>query len=303
MAILISEKTKVLIQGITGKEGGRAADEMRIYGTEVLAGVVPGKGGLRVNGVRVYNTVGEALKRHPEINATLVVVSPRFVKEAALESIMAGIPLINILTENILVEDAAMLVAWARLKNVTLIGPSSVGIISPGKAKIGSIGSGSTRHVFTPGPIGIVSKSGGMTAEIAQTLSRAGWGQSTALGIGGDQIIGFDFVDALKLFTLDSQTKAVILFGEVGGTYEEQAADYIRNNNYKKPVIAIIAGKFTETLPAGTILGHAGTIVSRGRGSYASKVKAFNRAGANVAGSLDEAMKILKRLLTGKKQL
>lgn len=295
MAILIDQNTKALIQGITGNEGSRACKEMLDYGTHVVAGVTPGKGGQRVEGIPVYNAVFEALEMHPGINTSLITVPAAFVKDAALEAIDAGIPLIDILTEHVTVADAAYIFAAARRNNVRVIGPSSVGIISPGLAKVGSIGSGEVKNVFTPGPIGIISKSGGMTAEISATLTRAKLGQSTVIGIGGDAIIGSDFVDLLELFEHDDETKAVVLFGEIGGTYEELAADYIRRKKFTKPVVALVAGRFTENLPQGTVLGHAGAIVARGRGSYASKVKALRAAGVMVADILDEVPGLLRK--------
>lgn len=295
MAILIDKNTRVLVQGITGNEGSRACKEMLVYGTQVVAGVTPGKGGQTVEGVPVYNTVFEALDSHPEINTSLITVPAAFAKDAALEAIDAHIPLIDILTEHVPTADAAYIVAAARRQGVRVVGPSSVGIISPGVAKIGSIGSGEVKKVFTSGPIGVVSKSGGMTAEVSATLSRAKLGQSTVIGIGGDAIIGSDFVDLLELFEKDSETKAVVLFGEVGGTYEELAAAFIKRGGFKKPVVALVAGSFTETLPQGTVLGHAGAIVSRGRGSYASKVKALKAAGVMVVDILDEVPGMLRK--------
>lgn len=295
MAILVDKNTKVLIQGITGKEGARACEEMLSYGTKVLAGVTPGKGGQKISGVPVYDTVCEALAKHPIVNTSLIVVPAPAVKDAAMEAMFAGIPFVDILAEHVPTLDCAEIVRWARSKGTILVGPSSVGVIAPRKAKIGSIGSSLIRNVFTPGPIGVVSKSGGMTAEIAVTLTNAGIGQSTVVGIGGDQIIGFDFVDALKLFEKDPETKAVVLFGEVGGTYEEQAAEFIRKRKFKKPVVAVVAGKFTAHLPQGTVLGHAGAIVAKGKGGYDSKVRAFKKAGVPVAATLDEIPGLLRR--------
>ncbi|MDP3991860.1 MAG: succinate--CoA ligase subunit alpha [Candidatus Colwellbacteria bacterium] len=300
MAILVDKKTRVLVQGITGKEGARACGEMLSYGTKVVAGVTPGKKGQKVSGVSVYDTVKEALKKHPEINTSLISVPAFAVKDAAMEAIFAGIKLINILAEHVPTRDSTEIVRWARIKGSTVVGPASVGIISPGKGKIGSIGSSTISSVFTKGSIGVVSKSGGMTAEIAVTLTKAKLGQSTVIGIGGDQIIGLDFVDALKLFAKDPETKAVVLFGEVGGTYEEQAADYILKEKFKKPVVAIIAGKFTKDIPQGTILGHAGTIVARGRGSYESKARAFAKAGVPVARTLDEVPSLIRKAISSK---
>ena len=245
-------------------------------------------------GGRVKERVKEARKRHPEINISLISVPAAAVRDAATEAMFAGIKVINILAEHVPTRDSTEIVKWARVKGSTVVGPASVGIISPGKGKIGSIGSSTISNVFTKGSIGVVSKSGGMTAEIAVTLTKAKLGQSTVIGIGGDQIIGFDFVDALKLFAKDVETKTVVLFGEVGGTYEEQAAEFIIREKFKKPVVAIIAGKFTKDLPQGTILGHAGTIVARGRGGYDSKVNALRRAKVLIAHTLDEVPGLLK---------
>lgn len=297
MAILIDKNTKVLIQGITGNEGSRACEEILKAGTSVLAGVTPGKGGQSVHNVPVYNSVAEAYSQHPEINTTLIAVPAKFAKAAALEAIESKINLINILTEHIPVFDCAYIVSAAKANGVTILGPSSIGILSPGLGKIGSIGSGETAKVFTPGPVGIISKSGGMTSEISSLLTQNGIGQSTVLGIGGDQIIGSDFVDILKLFEKDDQTKAIVMFGEIGGTYEELAAEFISSGKFTKPVVAIIAGKFTENLPDETVLGHAGAIVSRGRGSYESKVSALKKAGVEVVDTLSEIPVIIKKLL------
>ena len=297
MAILIDKKTKVLIQGISGKEGSRACHEMLGYGTKVVAGVNPGKGGTLVEGVPVYDTVKDALKKNPGVGVALISVPAPFVLNAGLEAIKAGIPIIDILTEHVTVRDCAVLFASAKRKKVKIVGPSSVGIISPGKGKVGSIGSGGVHAIFTSGPIGVISKSGGMTAELAVVLSHAGIGQSTVVGIGGDQIIGSDFVDILELFEKDRETKATVIFGEIGGTYEERVADYVLAKKLKKPIVAIVAGKFSETLPHGTVLGHAGAIVSHGRGSYASKVAAFRKAGVPVAQVLEEIPVLLRKIL------
>lgn len=295
MSILVDKNTLVLIQGITGSEGSRACQEMLSYGTKVLAGVTPGKGGQKVGEIRVYDTVKEALRRHRGINTSLIAVPAAFTKDAALEAIEAGIPLIDILTERVPSQDSAFILHYARLKGIRVVGPSSVGIISPGKAKIGSIGSSEISRVFKAGSVGLISKSGGMTAEIASVLSGRGLGQSTVIGIGGDRIIGSDFADLLALFAKDPETKAVVLFGEIGGTYEEQAAEFIKKSRFKKPVVAIIAGRFTKSLPKDTVLGHAGAIVARGRGSYESKVKALKSAGVIIAESVEEIPALLKR--------
>lgn len=302
MAILINKNTRVLIQGITGSEGSRACREMLAYGTKVVAGVTPGKGGQVVEGINgekipVYDSVKEALEKHPEVSASLIAVPAKFIRDAAREAIFNKIPLVDILTEHVTVEDCALIYAWARQNNVMVIGPSSVGIMNPGECKLGAIGSSEVKDVFTPGSVGIISKSGGMTAEISSVLSRAGIGQSTVVGIGGDQIIGSDFVDILRLFKYDEQTKTVVIFGEVGGTYEEQMAEYIIKENFKKPVIAIIAGRFSEQLPKDTVLGHAGAIVSGGNGSYDSKITSLKKAGVYLPKTLEEIPKILKEFI------
>lgn len=302
MSILIDENTNVLIQGITGHEGSRACAEMLSYGTRVVAGVTPGKSGEMVGHVPVYDTVKEALRHHPTINASLIAVPAPFVKDAALEAISSGVRLVNILTEHVPAQDSAFIFAYARSKNAHIIGPSSVGIISPGKAKMGSIGSSEITQVFSKGDIGVISKSGGMTAEIAFVLTKAGLGQSSVIGIGGDQIIGSDFVDILKLFEKDDETRAVVLFGEVGGTYEENAAKFIAQGKFTKPVVALIAGKFSSHLPKETVLGHAGAIVANGRGSYESKIKALKKAGVTIANTLEGIPSLLNPKLKTQNQ-
>ena len=217
MSILIDQTTAVLVQGITGKEGSRAAHEMLAYGTAVLAGVTPGKGGMKTEeGVPVYDTVAEALLRHPEISASVIFVPGKSVMIAVEESITARIPLIVIVSERVPVADVSRIIALGKEAGVRIVGPSSVGIISPDKGKIGSIGSsGLATRIFARGPIGVVSKSGGMTSEISRILTEQGLGQSTALGIGGDPLLGSSFLDVALLFEKDPETKAIVLFGEV----------------------------------------------------------------------------------------
>jgi succinyl-CoA synthetase alpha subunit len=297
MSILIDKKTRLMIQGITGKEGIRACRESLSYGTKVVAGVTPGKGGQKVDGVPVYDTVARALAKHPEINASFITVPGSLAKDAALEAIHAGISLIVILPEHVPTLDSAWIVARARDAGVRVIGPSAIGVISPGKAKIGSIGTGDMTRGFTMGPIGVLSKSGGMTSEICFALTNAGLGQSTAIGMGGDVIAGSSFADMLELFAKDTQTKAIAMFAEVGGTYEEEAAEFIKKKKFRKPVVAIVAGGFGSLLPEDTVLGHAGAIVSRGRGSFASKIKALQSAGVRIARTVEEMPVILRKLL------
>lgn len=298
MSLLVNNQTKVLVQGITGKEGARATKEMLAYGTHVLAGVTPGKGGQIVEGVPVFNSVAEAIKQFPGINTALVTVPAPFVLDAVLESIHAKIPLINILSEKVPVQDVAAMVAFARQYGVQIIGPSSVGILVPKVGKIGSIGGADLIHdIFTPGPVGLISKSGGMTAEISYTLTKAGLGQSTVVGIGGDVLIGSDFVDIALQLEHDPETKVIVVFGEVGGTYEEQLATAMKDGRITKPVVALIAGKFAEHLPQDTVLGHAGAIVSRGRGTASGKIKALQDAGALIAEIVDDLPALIKKAL------
>lgn len=299
MSILIDENTKVLIQGITGKEGSRACKEMLAYGTQVVAGVTPGKGGMKTEeGVPVFNGVQEAMAQFPQINTALIVVPAQFVLNAAKESIEAKISLIDILTEKVPVADVALMIALAREVGVRIVGPSSIGIMSPGIGKIGSIGSGDiANRIFIPGQVGVISKSGGMSAEISRILTDAGIGQSTVLGIGGDLLLGSDFVDIATPFEHDRQTKAIVIFGEVGGTYEEKLAEAISQGKITKPVIALIAGRFAETLPQDTVLGHAGAIVNKGRGSAATKIKALQEAGALIAQTPEDIPNLVKQFI------
>jgi succinyl-CoA synthetase alpha subunit len=299
MSILVDEKNLVLVQGITGKEGGRAANEMIGYGTKVVAGVTPGKGGGKhESGVPIFNTVAEALKAFPKISTSMVAVPPAFAADAILESLEAGIKLINVLTEKIPVSDIALLIAAAKQHGAIVVGPSSVGIISPGKAKLGSIGSsGLSSKIFMPGKVGVISKSGGMTAEISRILTDAGIGQSTVLGIGGDPLVCSDFADIALLFEKDSGTKALVIFGEIGGSYEEKLAEAIIAKKITKPVIALIVGEFTENLKQGTVLGHAGAIVSRGKGSFSSKVAALKKAGVRIAKTPEEIPLLLMKAM------
>ena len=298
MAIIISKNTKVLVQGITGKEGSRATKEMLSYGTSVLAGVTPGKGGQTIEGVPVFESVAEALQKFPEINTSLITVPAPFVLDAVLESIHMHIPLINILTEKVPVHDVAIIIAFARQNNIQIIGPSSVGIISPGQGKLGSIGGADLINtIFMPGQVGLISKSGGMTAEISNTLTVAGIGQSTVVGLGGDVLIGSDFVDIALQFEKDPNTKIIVIFGEVGGTYEEKLAEAIKNKQITKPVIALIAGKFAENLPQDTVLGHAGAIVNKGQGTANGKIKALKQAGALIAENVEDIPKLIRKII------
>ena len=292
MAILINNNTNCLIQGITGLEGQKVSAWMRASGTKVIAGVTPGKGGQLVDGIPVFNCVAEAVSAFPAINLSTIYAPARFVRSAAREAIEAKIPIVHVIAENVPVRDTAELIAFARQHHVTLIGPSSIGLISPGKAKVGSIG-GEKNDQFLTGPVGLISKSGGMCSEVSLLLTRNGIGQSTVVGIGGDRLIGTTFADLLPLFEQDKETRAVVLIGELGGTYEEEAAAVLEKKQCTKPLIALITGLFAETLPQGVSFGHAGAIVDKYIGTRAGKIAALTKAGAIVVATPDELLEVV----------
>lgn len=290
MAILVDENTRVIVQGITGREGSFHTKLMLEYGTKIVAGVTPGKGGMEVHGVPVYDTVEEALREHPEANTSIVFVPARFAPDAVYEAIDAGLRLVVVITEHIPVHETMRFVNYAKQKGTVIIGPNCPGVISPGKAKVGIM----PGRVFTPGPVGIVSRSGTLTYEIAYMLTRSGIGQSTVVGIGGDPIVGMTFTEVMELFERDPQTKALVLIGEIGGDMEERAAKMIEEGRFTKPVVAFIAGR---TAPPGKRMGHAGAIIMMGTGRYEDKVRALEKAGARVARSLSEIPKLVKEAL------
>ena len=289
MAILVNNKTKAIVQGITGTQGSFHTKLMLEYGTKIVAGVTPGKGGQEVHGVPVYDTVKEALSEH-DANASIIFVPAPFAKDAVLEGINAGLELIVVITEHIPIKDTIQMVEVAKRNNVNIVGPNTPGVITPGECKLGIM----PGHIFKRGPIGIISRSGTLTYEIASNLTKAGLGQSTCLGIGGDPIIGINFVEALEMFANDHETKAVVLIGEIGGDAEERAAEYIRKE-FNKPVAAFIAGK---TAPPGKRMGHAGAIISGRTGTAQSKVKALRDAGVHVVDRPREISEKLKEILS-----
>jgi len=273
MSILVDEKTKVVVQGITGNEGMFHTRQMVEYGTKVVAGMTPGKGGQTMDGIPVYNTVLEAVKQ-TGANASAIFVPPPFAADAILEAADAGIPLIVCLTEGIPTIDMMMVNRYLKEKGSKLVGPNTPGVISPGKCKIGVMAG----YIHKAGPIGIMSRSGTLTYEVVDQLTKKGIGQSTCIGIGGDQIIGLNYVDLLGMFEKDSGTEAIVMIGEIGGTAEEEAAQFIKKN-VKKPVAAFIAGL---TAPPGRRMGHAGAIISGGKGTAKEKMEALERSGVRV---------------------
>lgn len=274
MSILIDRNTRVLVQGITGREGEFHTRQMLEYGTRVVAGTSPGKGGLEVAGVPVFDTVAGAVAASGA-NAAIAFVPARFAPDAIYEAIDAGIALVVSITEGIPALDMVQACAYVKGRGARLVGPNCPGVISPGKAKVGIM----PGQIHTPGPVGLVSRSGTLTYEVVDALTRAGLGQSTCLGIGGDPVIGTTFIDALELFQADPETAAVVLIGEIGGTDEERAARYIADD-MTKPVVAYVAGR---TAPPGKRMGHAGAIIEGGSGTAADKIAAFQAVGVEVA--------------------
>ncbi len=286
MSIIIDEKTRVLVQGITGSQGSFHTKLMLDYGTKVVAGVTPGKAGKEVHGVEVYNSVAEAVDATGATASVIFVPAP-FALDAALEAI-EHLKLVVIITEGIPVHDALKIKAYAQAKGVRVIGPNTAGVIAPGKSKLGIM----PAEVFTPGKVGIVSRSGTLAYEIALTLTEANLGQSSLVGIGGDPVVGTDFVEALKLYEGDPETEAVVLIGEIGGDAEERASEYIKEMS--KPVVGYIAG---ITAPEGKRMGHAGAIISRGKGTAQGKIEALEKAGAKVARLPQEIPELVKKSL------
>jgi len=273
MSILVDEKTKVIIQGITGNEGLFHTRQMVEYGTKVVAGVTPGKGGQKIDGIPVFNTVTEAVKE-TDANASAIFVPPVFAADAVMEAADSGIRIIVCLTEGIPTLDMVMVREYIEGRGSKLIGPNTPGIISPGKCKIGVMAG----YIHKQGAVGIISRSGTLTYEVVDQLTKKGIGQSTCVGVGGDQIVGLNYVDLLALFQEDPETKAMIMIGEIGGTAEEEAAQFMEKN-VNKPVLSFIAGL---TAPPGRRMGHAGAIIAGGKGTAKEKMEALGNAGVRV---------------------
>jgi succinyl-CoA synthetase alpha subunit len=274
MSIYVDELSTVVVQGATGHQGVFHIGEMKNFGTKVVAGVTPGKAGQQVHNVPIFNSVVDAVNE-TKANTSLILVPAPFAKDAVFEALDAGIKTVVVITENIPFHDAMEFVHYAKYYNAVLIGPNCPGIASPGKTKIGIL----PGSIFLKGHVGVASRSGTLTYEIVNSLSEKNMGQSTCVGLGGDPIIGTSFIDALEAFEQDPDTKAVVLVGEIGGTAEEDAAEYI-SEYISKPVFAFIAGR---TAPPGKRMGHAGAIIARGKGTASSKIKAFEHADVKLA--------------------
>jgi succinyl-CoA synthetase alpha subunit len=290
LTILIDKSTSLLVQGITGREGTTHAVSMLKYGTNLVAGVTPGKSGERVDRVPVYNSVAQAVREHPEINASIIFVPAAYTADAVYEAIDSGIKLVVTITEHVPVHDSMEFINYARDKGITLIGPNCPGVISPGESKVGIM----PGHIFTKGEIGIVSRSGTLTYEIAMVLTRAGSGQSSAVGIGGDPIIGMDVLEIVDMFEKDPGTRGIVVIGEIGGDAEERLAERIKRVGLRKPIVSFIAGR---QAPPGKRMGHAGAIISMGAGTAKSKIDALESAGVRVAELPSQIPILLKNAL------
>lgn len=296
MSILVNERSRVLVQGITGREGMARTKLMKDYGTKVVAGVTPGKGGQEVYGVPVFNSIAEAWDKAGPIDISVIFVPATGVKKAALEALEAGIKLLVIVPDRVPIYDVLEIVAVAREKGAMFVGPNTLGLISPGKAVLGMIGGRAerAREWFKPGPAGVASRSGGMTSAISYYLTEAGIGQSTIIHVGGDVVVGLSLPEVVELFEADPETKVIVLFGEIGTTQEERVADLIASGKCRKPVVAFISGRAAK---AGTRFSHAGAIIEGSRGSYESKAQRLWEAGAHVVETVAEIPLKVKEIL------
>ena len=285
MSILVDRSTRVVVQGITGREGRFHTEQMQAFGTNVVAGVVPGRGGSEALGVPVFDTVADAVAA-TEADASFVIVPPPFAADAVMESAAAGLRLAVCVTEGIPVLDMVRAKAFVDATATRLVGPNCPGVLTSGECKIGFI----PNHVAAPGSVGVVARSGTLTYEVIQALTQGGFGQTTAVGIGGDPVLGMSFVDTLPLFANDGGTAAVVLVGEIGGSDEEAAAEWIARTGFDKPVVAFISGR---TAPPGKRMGHAGAIISGNRGTAQSKIEALTAAGAAIADTIEDVVRLV----------
>lgn len=292
MSVLIDKNSKVLVQGVTGRDGSFHALKMRSYGTNIVGGTSPGKGGQNVEGIPVFNTVAEAVEKTGADTSIIFVPAP-FAKDAMFEAADAGIKLIVCITEGVPVMDAVAAQHYIKLKGARLVGPNCPGLISPDKSMVGIL----PTNIFKKGGTGVISRSGTLTYEIVDSLTKSGFGESTAIGVGGDPVVGLYFEDMLQLFQDDPETDSIVLVGEIGGDAEERAADFIKKN-ITKPVVAFISGR---QAPKGKQMGHAGAIITTGSGTAAEKIAAFEAVGVPVAKETSEIPTLLKQLMNKSK--
>jgi succinyl-CoA synthetase alpha subunit len=297
MSILIDETKRVLVQGITGREGMARTKLMREYGTNVVAGVTPGKGGQQVEGVPVFDTIQEAWEQAGPIDVSVLYIPAPIVKAAALEAIYAGVKLLVIVPDRVPIWDVMAIAGAAKEVGARFVGPNTLGVLSPGKGVLGMIGgrASSAKEWFFPGPVGVTSRSGGMTSSTAYYLARAGIGATTLVHVGGDPVIGLPHPDVIQLFQEDLETQAIVMFGEIGGSQEERVADLIESGQVTKPVVAYIGGKAAKS---GTRFSHAGAIIEGGRGTYEGKVDRLRSVGATVVEAFGDLPAATKEVLT-----
>lgn len=296
MSILLDRTTPVMIQGITGGQVRNHVRYMLEYGTNIVCGVSPGKGGQQVEGVPVYDTVAAALYDH-QVELSVLFLGARWVKDAALEAVEHGVPTTFILEDGVPLHDASEIITRARARGVRIVGPSSQGMISPGKAKVGGTGGSEPDRVFRPGPVGILSRSGGMGVEISILLTRHGIGQSSYVALGGDLMSGTGFADLMPLFEEDPETRAIVLFGEPGTSHEEEAAALVASGAITRPVVAFVAGTSLEDLPRGLTFGHTSALMGGGAGSASAKKAALRSAGVIVAERFNDLARLVEQAL------
>jgi succinyl-CoA synthetase alpha subunit len=298
MSILISKDTRFLIQGITGREAVNLTRENLDYGATIVAGVTPGRAGRDVYGVPVYDSVRDVVKAHGTVEGSIISVPPGFVKDALFEAIENGVTIMVVVTENVPRKDVAQAVELANLRGARIIGPNCLGIISPEEAKMGGVGgpAANTRQAYRKGNVGIMSRSGGMTTEIASTLTAAGLGQSTCVSIGGDAIVGTTYAELMPLFEADPDTEAIAIYSEPGGRMEAELAEWVRDNNSRLPIVAFMAGRFMDEM-RGMRFGHAGTIVEGKEDTTAEKIARMEAAGISVAERIEEIPALIQKRL------
>ncbi len=301
MSILITSETRFIVQGITGREAVNLTRENLDYGAKIIGGVTPGRAGRDVYGVPVYDSVKSLVAAQGPADGSIVSVPPRFARDAVFEALENGIPLVVVVTENIPRRQVAQMVELAALRGARIIGPNCLGIISPGEAKMGGVGgpAENTRQAYRPGPVGVMSRSGGMTTEIASTLTAAGLGQSTCVSIGGDAIVGATYAELMPLFEADQATKAVAIYSEPGGRMEAELAEWMQAQKSRLPVVAFMAGRFMDEMK-GMRFGHAGTIVEGREDTTAEKIARMEAAGITVAERIEEIPGLLRRELAAR---